>query len=540
MSIKNAKAIIKSRNNQSELQQFSSQNIQRRPHTYDENEFLRKTMMLSISECADQVRVLYQKNYILNNEIKRLNDNNLDIKNFITKISCFNREKINIANNKRDESKIYVNVKNLKLKNIAMFVKTFNEKMKNNISVIKEDIKISQDKYYNTLDLLNNNYEDIKKLLEEAKNYNFVISNKLDAKNYIIDDLKKLIDEYFIMSKSERFLNDDINQYSIDKFLAKCLDNYQFNLLLTSQNWNKNRNQVKKLQRKKNELLENKNILKNFIDNLMKINPIFKNIVIDNNNNKIEVNKLLTKNKIQKTSKMGNKIDCSNNFNNFNKNKVNNNIKNNDENSESLFFVFEEFEDELKNDSSEIDKFIYNLKKNIKGMSVSQNELRNLYNLPQKKLTNSVIGSPKMKTIIRNSTPQKITRNFSIENIPKLNLKQIIYNKNEKYEKYLLIERRVTAYKKMKKEKELYDLIKIKSPSEKKGYNIKNLIDIHQIKKNIKEIKKKIKRNQKIIQNFEEFYENVNEMTCKKSYKKKLFCKSITKVKLKKRINYRK
>lgn len=531
MSIKSLNIINKRRNIQSESDICNSQNSSKRRHSYEKSSFLRKTTIFSISECAGEARALYQKNNRLNNEIKRLNDINLNIKNFLTKISIHNRESKTINNNKRDESKIYISFKNLKIKNIVMLFKIFNEEIKSNISLIKEEIKINQDKYYNALNILNSNNKDLKKLSEEVKNYNFVLSNKIEAKNNMIDNLNKLIGEYFSKSISEKCLNDNINQSSIDKFISKCLDFSQIYLFIIAQNWNKYRNKVNKLENKKNELLENKNLLNNFIDNL----DNFKSIMTNKNNNEIEANKLLAENKVGEARKKKNKVDLINNFNRY---KIYYNDRNKTENSMFLFYYFEEFEDELNSDCSEIDNYICNLKNNKTTKSISQRELRNLYYLPQKDLTNSIICSPTMKNILSNEASKK-EKYVSIENIPKLDLKQIIYNKNEKYEKYLLIERRVSAYKKKEEENELYELINTNLPNGKKRRNKKYLIDIHQMKKNIKEIKKKIKKNRKTIKKFEEFCENSNEIYFKNDFNyTQINFKTLLKVKFKRTIDF--
>ena len=416
----------------------------------------------NIIEYNAEVKKITLKNKLLKEEISFLSIENFNLKNIMKKIIAFNKEKTN--------------------KN---YIKTFMEEYYQQLIFNKKKLKIHVDKVLNDYkkieDEVNNKTSDLIIAKDELERTKFLLENSIQKKDNFISIYLSNLKKIGTVQENERFryLNDELYQNDIDNFYGKFLDIYQRNLLLTSQRWNKSKNKVSKCTEEIKDL-------KKILDNPGEY-----------------INSIANKDEIQKSN--------SNNI-----------ITENDK--EIFLMTFDEFEDDFESDINEDDvinidnnidinsninnkinikekpKFnkinkinINNFSKNVlKRDANKKNNIKNeLYYFPQKNLSNSII---KEKI---NSTDINSNRIVSINNIAKLNLNQIIFNKNLKYMKEEANDLALKRY-------EIENEFEMSSNNANKREEMK----IKDLKNDIKIFKNKINKKKKIIKNFKSFYDD--------------------------------
>ena len=136
---------------------------------------------------------------------------------------------------------------------------------------------------------------------------------------------------------------------------------------------------------------------------------------------------------------------------------------------------------------------------------------RDLYYIPQKDYSRSLIkNSESMRKTLQKGNINiypiipKNDRNISINSISKLNLKQIVFNKNNKFLKEEAKEMAIKRYK-IENEYKMY----ISNNNLEDLNEIKIQMEIKETKKDIKLFKDKIKRKKKIIKEFKKFCNNI-------------------------------
>lgn len=416
----------------------------------------------NIIEYNAEVKKITLKNKLLKEEISFLSIENFNLKNIMKKIIAFNKEKTN--------------------KN---YIKTFMEEYYQQLIFNKKKLKIHVDKVLNDYkkieDEVNNKTSDLIIAKDELERTKFLLENSIQKKDNFISIYLSNLKKIGTVQENERFryLNDELYQNDIDNFYGKFLDIYQRNLLLTSQRWNKSKNKVSKCTEEIEDLkkiLDNPGEYINSIANKDEIKKSNSNNVITENDKEIflmtfdefeddfesDINEddvINIDNNIDINSNINNKINIKEKpkFNKINKININNFSKN-----------------VLKRDA--------NKKNNIK------NEL---YYFPQKNLSNSII---KEKI---NSTDINSNRIVSINNIAKLNLNQIIFNKNLKYMKEEANDLALKRY-------EIENEFEMSSNNANKREEMK----IKDLKNDIKIFKNKINKKKKIIKNFKSFYDD--------------------------------
>jgi hypothetical protein len=157
----------------------------------------------------------------------------------------------------------------------------------------------------------------------------------------------------------------------------------------------------------------------------------------------------------------------------------------------------------------------YNRINKMKNQSVNNRRInriafikRDIYYMPQKDFSKSLIRNSeslnkiKPKEFMTFSPPtvnkKNITRAVSIDKISKLNLKQIVFNKKNKFIKE---EEKEMAMKRFEIEKEY----KMNVPKFDDPNDIKIKMEIKELKKDIKKFKEKKKKKKKLIKEFRKF-----------------------------------
>ena len=467
---------------------------------YEEKIFPKKFFLTNLTEYAGEARIIIQNNNSLKQKISILKKNNLLIKNFISKITTINKDmklKLKINNNSNNNNCLF----NKDI--IYTLIKEYNELIKNNNNILKEKVEKEKEKNENYIKNLEFEINDLNVSLEESLNMNFSLDNKNKYKDNIIKDLTQSYENIGCIQEITRyrFLNEELTQHEIDKYFEKYLSIYQNNLLNITQNWNKYRNKAIKFENEKEELLK---ILENpekVEENQTNINEKKDEKNLDTNENELflltfdefedesrdvtlETENIQTNQSEENNINTNNNIINKNNYikinNNFNKININNkHNKNND----------------LKNQIA--------INKRIRK--------RDIYYIPQKDYSRSLIkNSESIRKVMEKEkinlcpiTP-KTNRNISINSISKLNLKQIVFNKNNKY---LKEEAKEIAIKRYKIENE-YKL-NISNNNIENINEIKIQMEIREIKKDIKLFKEKIKRKKKIIKEFKIFCKDI-------------------------------
>ena len=325
-------------------------------------------------------------------------------------------------------------------------------------NIIKEDNKILQDginekntKYNNSLNVLKNETEPLMAKLEKLKNYNFLLHNKNIYKDNIITRDQSYL---FIITNDIENDNDDQefetiidkNIKEFDVFLKEISKVYQETLYISL----KEHNKIKLKNSKKSQKIS------------------YLNILLNNHSNE----------------------QCDN-IETYKNTKENSQL--NDSNLETSITSFKEFE--LSSSMSTIENL-----ENIIDDDDTQIK-SDIFNLPQKKLVKSNINKSLSNNFNKShkkvfSKDNKIYQNELMHLkkefvLPKLNLKQINFNKNNKTNLHPNCVRgdMTSLFSKYDKKKEKQEQI-----------------TRHKIKNKIKKIKKTILRNQKIINSFKDFY----------------------------------
>ena len=412
---------------------------------------LKNNLKFTITEYANNARYEINKNAKIKEYISRLNYINELFKKLLT----------DIMKNKGTKKEIY----NLLITNNDIF-KEDNKALKGEI---KEELK-KLNKYQNILD------KELKPLKEEInrlKDLNFILKNKIICQNNIIarKEFILFMDENCLKNNKhlELFLSGDLN--SFDEFLIEISKLYQQILLLSIKDLNK----IK-------------------INNSEKLRKIKKLKKMKNGKGKI-VN--IDIEDIDKEKKEE-----------LNINNEENSIENNIENS---VLSFKEFE--LLRSLSTLE----NIEKKIENDGITIN--KNIYNLPQKNLIKSNLVNPITSRVINkfnNNINIKNKRISSFENkiihintneiinsnnlfeLPKLNLKQINFNndnKNDIFSKNKIRNNNRTSSKSTKRNGKY-------NPETIKTKKVK-------IKKKIKLMKKNIIKNKKLINGFKEYYNTI-------------------------------
>lgn len=325
-------------------------------------------------------------------------------------------------------------------------------------NIFKEDNKILQDginekntKYNNSLNVLKNETEPLMAKLEKLKNYNFLLHNKNIYKDNIITRDQSYL---FIITNDIENDNDDQefetiidkNIKEFDVFLKEISKVYQETLYISL----KEHNKIKLKNSKKSQKIS------------------YLNILLNNHSNE----------------------QCYN-IETYKNTKENSQL--NDSNLETSITSFKEFE--LSSSMSTIENL-----ENIIDDDDTQIK-SDIFNLPQKKLVKSNINKSLSNNFNKShkkvfSKDNKIYQNELMHLkkefvLPKLNLKQINFNKNNKTNLHPNCVRgdMTSLFSKYDKKKEKQEQI-----------------TRHKIKNKIKKIKKTILRNQKIINSFKDFY----------------------------------
>ena len=419
----------------------------------------------NIIEYNAEVKKITLKNKLLKEEISFLSIENFNLKNIMKKIIAFNKEKTN--------------------KN---YIKTFMEEYYQQLIFNKKKLKIHVDKVLNDYkkieDEVNNKTSDLIIAKDELERTKFLLENSIQKKDNFISIYLSNLKKIGTVQENERFryLNDELYQNDIDNFYGKFLDIYQRNLLLTSQRWNKSKNKVSKCTE---EIEDLKKILDNpgeYINSIANKDEIKKN----NSNNIITENDkeifLMTFDEFEDDFEPDINEDDDDDLINIDNNiDINSNINNKINIKEKPKF-------------NKINKInINNFSKNVlKRDANKKNNIKNeLYYFPQKNLSNSII---KEKI---NSTDINSNRIVSINNIAKLNLNQIIFNKNLKYMKEEANDLALKRY-------EIENEFEMSSNNANKREEMK----IKDLKNDIKIFKNKINKKKKIIKNFKSFYDD--------------------------------
>ena len=444
--------------------------------------FPKKKILINLTEYAGEARTIIKNNNSLKQQISLLKKNNLLLKNYISKIIIINKD-MNLKNNNN----------NLNKDNIYNFIKEFNELIKKNNNIIKEKVEKEKERNENYQKNLEIQIDNLNISLEESINMNFILDNKNKYKDDIIKDLTQSYENMSCIQeiKRYRFINEELSQHDIDKYFKKYLSIFQQNLLNITQNWNKYRNKAIKFENEKEDLLKILENPENFeekqkIINEKKTDTIENEYILstfDEFEDELQEITLETENiKTNQDEENNTNTNSNNNKNNYIKINTNTNNK-------------------------------YNKINNLKSQNAINKRIRkrDLYYIPQKDYSRSLIkNSESMRKILQkgniNICPiiHKNDRNVSINSISKLNLKQIVFNKNNKFLKEEAKEMAIKRYK-IENEYKMY----ISNNNLEDLNEIKIQMEIKETKKDIKLFKDKIKRKKKIIKEFKIFCNDI-------------------------------
>jgi hypothetical protein len=493
---------------------FRSRNIPNNYNTFDtknsfnsntvkiEEQFHVKSQILTnLTEYAGEARIIIQKNNSLKQIIALLIKNNSHTKNFINKIMTINKDIK--SNNKKNNNSNNNNI-NLLKDNMFHFVEEYNDFIRKNNNILNEKIQKIIEKQESFKKDLENEIEGLNKNLEEIKNMNFMLENRNKYKENIIRDLFQSYQNMgFIQeNKRYRFINDELSQSDIDKYYSKFLAVFQQCLLNTTQNWNKYKNKAIKFE-------EDIKHFKNLLENPEKIIEKKDNNEIEEEQATITENDLLLMSFDEFEDESEATIESL---------ILDTNEDNKDDNIN--FITSNNNENIIK--INNIGKFNNNSKYNrinkMKNQSVNNRRVnriafikRDIYYMPQKDFSKSLIRNSeslnkiKPKEFMTFSPPtvnkKNITRAVSIDKISKLNLKQIVFNKKNKFIKE---EAKEMAIRRFEIEKEY----KMNVPKFDDPNDIKIKMEIKELKKDIKKFKEKKKKKKKLIKEFRKFCKN--------------------------------
>ena len=456
-------------------------------------------ILTNLTEYAGEARTIIQYNNLLKQEISTIKKNNLYLKKMINKI---------ITINKDIKFKLKKNTNNIHLykDNLFYIVKEYNDLIKKNNNILKEKIKTEKEKVESHRNNLDFQINDLNEKLEESINKNFMLENKNKYKDNFILELTNSYENIGCIQEITRYIyaNEEMNQNDIDKYYSKHLAVFQQSLLNFTQSWNKYKNRAIKFEQEIEDLqniLENpdkldrnKNKLENSEEskNITTENDLFLLTFDEFEDDSREIT-LETENEDNNGNNALN--NSKNNYikiNNYHYNKINPNIK-----------------------YSKISKT-----NNAKNQNLNQNNRRinrinlikrDIYYIPQKDFSRSLIkNSESLRKVITKdnfnfqSQMPKSNRNVSINSVSKLNLKQIVFNKKNKFIKEDEKEMALKRYKIENEYKMFISNNKLENPNE-----LKIQMEIKELKKDINRFKEKIQRKKKIIKEFKYFCKDI-------------------------------
>ena len=408
-----------------------------------------------------------QRNKYLKEQISLLSTKNTNIKNFMRRLLNPNKELIN-------------------KKNIKAYLKEYNELLSFNNKNMKLDVDKDLDNYRKIENNMNNKISNLLITKEDNEKKYFLLENDSQRKDNFIKIYSSSLKNMSTVQESERFryLNDEIFQSDIDNYYSKYLEIYRKNLLQTTQRWNKFKNkaiknkkeieELKKIIRNpkeyKKKLEEEKNINENHVTTTEGDYDIFL-LVFDEFEDDFEPDTteqdqdLILNNDIDNNKDINNKSEISN-------------IKN-------IIDIEPKYH---KINNRNIKRINLNNLDNSKSVNKTNYTKKDLYYFPQNNFSKSILKDKKESPRINSN------RTISINSISKLNLKQILFNKNARY---LKEEAHDLAEKRFEIENEF-------EFSNNECGNKDDII-IKDLKKDIKIFKQKIKKKKKIVIEFKKF-----------------------------------
>ena len=408
-----------------------------------------------------------QRNKYLKEQISLLSTKNTNIKNFMRRLLNPNKELIN-------------------KKNIKAYLKEYNELLSFNNKNMKLDVDKDLDNYRKIENNMNNKISNLLITKEDNEKKYFLLENDSQRKDNFIKIYSSSLKNMSTVQESERFryLNDEIFQSDIDNYYSKYLEIYRKNLLQTTQRWNKFKNkaiknkkeieELKKIIRNpkeyKKKLEEEKNINENHVTTTEGDYDIFL-LVFDEFEDDFEPDTteqdqdLILNNDIDNNKDINNKSEISN-------------IKN-------IIDIEPKYH---KINTRNIKRINLNNLDNSRSVNKTNYTKKDLYYFPQNNFSKSILKDKKESPRINSN------RTISINSISKLNLKQILFNKNARY---LKEEAHDLAEKRFEIENEF-------EFSNNECGNKDDII-IKDLKKDIKIFKQKIKKKKKIVIEFKKF-----------------------------------
>lgn len=408
-----------------------------------------------------------QRNKYLKEQISLLSTKNTNIKNFMRRLLNPNKELIN-------------------KKNIKAYLKEYNELLSFNNKNMKLDVDKDLDNYRKIENNMNNKISNLLITKEDNEKKYFLLENDSQRKDNFIKIYSSSLKNMSTVQESERFryLNDEIFQSDIDNYYSKYLEIYRKNLLQTTQRWNKFKNkaiknkkeieELKKIIRNpkeyKKKLEEEKNINENHVTTTEGDYDIFL-LVFDEFEDDFEPDTteqdqdLILNNDIDNNKDINNKSEISN-------------IKN-------IIDIEPKYH---KINNRNIKRINLNNLDNSKSVNKNNYTKKDLYYFPQNNFSKSILKDKKESPRINSN------RTISINSISKLNLKQILFNKNARY---LKEEAHDLAEKRFEIENEF--------EFSNNEFGNKDDIIIKDLKKDIKIFKQKIKKKKKIVIEFKKF-----------------------------------
>ena len=408
-----------------------------------------------------------QRNKYLKEQISLLSTKNTNIKNFMRRLLNPNKELIN-------------------KKNIKSYLKEYNELLSFNNKNMKLDVDKDLDNYRKIENNMNNKISNLLITKEDNEKKYFLLENDSQRKDNFIKIYSSSLKNMSTVQESERFryLNDEIFQSDIDNYYSKYLEIYRKNLLQTTQRWNKFKNkaiknkkeieELKKIIRNpkeyKKKLEEEKNINENHVTTTEGDYDIFL-LVFDEFEDDFEPDTteqdqdLILNNDIDNNKDINNKSEISN-------------IKN-------IIDIEPKYH---KINNRNIKRINLNNLDNSRSVNKTNYTKKDLYYFPQNNFSKSILKDKKESPRINSN------RTISINSISKLNLKQILFNKNARY---LKEEAHDLAEKRFEIENEF-------EFSNNECGNKDDII-IKDLKKDIKIFKQKIKKKKKIVIEFKKF-----------------------------------
>ena len=408
-----------------------------------------------------------QRNKYLKEQISLLSTKNTNIKNFMRRLLNPNKELIN-------------------KKNIKAYLKEYNELLSFNNKNMKLDVDKDLDNYRKIENNMNNKISNLLITKEDNEKKYFLLENDSQRKDNFIKIYSSSLKNMSTVQESERFryLNDEIFQSDIDNYYSKYLEIYRKNLLQTTQRWNKFKNkaiknkkeieELKKIIRNpkeyKKKLEEEKNINENHVTTTEGDYDIFL-LVFDEFEDDFEPDTteqdqdLILNNDIDNNKDINNKSEISN-------------IKN-------IIDIEPKYH---KINNRNIKRINLNNLDNSRSVNKTNYTKKDLYYFPQNNFSKSILKDKKESPRINSN------RTISINSISKLNLKQILFNKNARY---LKEEAHDLAEKRFEIENEF-------EFSNNECGNKDDII-IKDLKKDIKIFKQKIKKKKKIVIEFKKF-----------------------------------